>query len=97
MEGGNSNRQSQEESKGHDTSNSESFTGIRKNLFYERYQNINTHSRNNLVNLTGTGDQTSLYNRLLQNSGGQLVTTSAVNSFQDKTHTIGGDLEMQHL
>jgi hypothetical protein len=47
--------------------------------------------------MTGTGDQTSLYNRLLQNSGGQLVTGSAINSFNDKTQTLGGDLEMQHL
>jgi hypothetical protein len=48
-------------------SNSESFTGIRKNLFNERYQNLNVQSRNNGINVFCTdkdfltGDQASLY------------------------------------
>ena len=32
-----------------DTQSSESFTGIRKNLFHERYRNLTIQSRNNNV------------------------------------------------
>jgi len=84
-----------------ETSNSESFTGIRKNLFYERYQNLTIQSRNNIANVFCTekdfltSDQASLYQRLLQNSA-QMMTLSNCQSFEDKTQTLD-NLDIQQL